>query len=381
MKSVIILGSTGSIGRSTLDVIRKSKNNFRIIGLSTCRNTGLLRKQVKEFRPKYVSIFDKERCRKFNNRVSPKLFAGEEGLLELSRTKADLLVLGIGGLAALKPLMFSLGRARRVLLANKEAIISAGEVLLDKMKQSRTEILPVDSEAWAVFNLLKYTEPGDLLNIYITASGGPLLGKNSRQIKNIKKDEVLKHPVWNMGKRISIDSATLMNKGFEVMEISRLFGIPLEKIKVLVHPQSIVHAMLERKDGNLLSCLFFTDMRVPIAASLEYPANPMFVRQLPLHKINRLEFFEPDYKKFPSLELAYFVAKKGESYPSVLVAADEEAVNLYLEGKIGFCNIYELVKKVIDSHRPERVKCLDDIFFWEAWAKDKVRRIASRFGN
>ncbi|MBN2120660.1 MAG: 1-deoxy-D-xylulose-5-phosphate reductoisomerase [Candidatus Omnitrophica bacterium] len=380
MKKVIVLGSTGSIGTNTLDIIRRHPDKFKVLGLSAFSNAELLSEQIKEFKPRYISIFDKNRYKKIKARGASKIFAGQEGLLKLASNKCDILVMGISGFGALRPLVAALGKAKRLLLANKEAIISAGSILAKKMRSSSTRIFPVDSEAWAVSNLLEGTSLNHINSIYITASGGPFFRKSRNQMRKAGIKQVLKHPVWKMGKRISVDSATLMNKGFEVIEIHRLFEIPVEKIKVLVHPQSVIHAFLEKNNGSLLSSLFSADMKIPIGASLGSPTNHLYVRNLDLSKLKGLDFFKPDYKKFPLLKLAYFVAKSGRSFPAVLVASDEEAVSLFLEGKISFLEISKIIEKVIASHRAKDLNGLEDVFLWQAWAKDKVRQIALKKG-
>lgn len=376
MRKVIILGSTGSIGKSTLQVIRGYRKKFKVVGLSSFKNIELLRSQAREFRPSYVNILDKRKAKDFNLR-GVKVLAGEEGLGELSQKECDFLILGIPGLSALLPLWLSLGKAKKVILANKEAIISAGKLITRKLKATSTELFPVDSEAWAVSNLLKSQSKKEVFRLYITASGGPFWDKPKKEIKKAKPKEALKHPVWKMGKKISVDSATLMNKGFEILEIKRLFNFSLENIGVLIHPQSLVHALAERKDHTILAFMFFPDMKIPISAGLGVSNFPGY-RALALEDLGRLNFIKPDYEKFPSLRLAYFVGKKEKSFPLVLVSSDEEAVNLYLKGRISFLGIVKIVEEVIESHSPREINSLGEAFSWEAWAKEKVRELVSK---
>ena len=376
MKKVIVLGSTGSIGRNTLEVIRNNPKRFKVVGLSSAKNIKLLRRQVKEFRPSYVSILDKERARDFKFR-GIKLLKGEEGLYELSQKECEFLILGIPGLSALRPLWFCLGKAKRVLLANKEAIISAGNLIKQKLKKTSTEFFPIDSEAWAMLNLLRTQNRKNISCIYITASGGPFWNKPKKEMRKATLKDVLKHPVWKMGKKISVDSAILINKGFEVIEIKRLFDFPLKKIKVLIHPQSVVHALLERKDRTTLAFMFSPDMRIPISSGLG-ANNFLRHKSLSLKEMMNLDFFEPDYQRFPALKLAYFVGEREKSYPTVLVASDEEAVNLYLKDQINFYDIFKIIEKVIEVHTPKEVTSLKDIFYWQAWAKEKVRELVSK---
>ena len=375
MKRIIILGSTGSIGRATLKVVKENPDKFEVIGLSARKNTSLLNKQIEEFRPSYVSILDKGKAKALRINKGLKILAGEEGLEEISKKKCDILVLGVPGLSALKPLFSCLGRAKKVLLANKEAIISAGEIVKERAKNENTELFPVDSEAWAVFNLLKKEEREDILSVYLTASGGPFWDKPKEIIKNVKAEEAIRHPVWKMGKKISVDSATLMNKGFEVIEIKRLFNIDSENIKILIHPQSVVHAFLEKRDKSLISCMFYPDMRIPISSGLGIDNFSLKGKKLLLDKIKGLEFFLPDYKKFPLLNLAYFVANKEKSFPTVLVSADEEVVDFYLKEKVSFSDIPKIIERVIAKHKPGEITSLEDVYYWEAWAKEKVKEL------
>jgi len=376
-KKIIILGSTGSIGRNTLDVVRRNRRRFEVLGLSGNLNSKLLLKQAEEFKPKYINIGFKNDYLKLKNNSSSKVSVGEDGLLKLSSSVCDILVLGISGLVALKPLFNSLGKAKKILLANKEAIIASGEMFDKARRKSSSQIVSVDSEAWAVQNLLE-SSSGRAEKVYITASGGPFLRKDRKLLRNVSLKETLSHPVWRMGKKISVDSATLMNKGFEVMEISRLFGIPVNKIKVLIHPQSIIHALIERDDKTVTAFYFSSDMRIPISAGLDEGKSPSFTKPLDLAKSAKMEFLSPDYKRFPSLKLAYYVAQRQKSYPSVFVSADEEAVSLYLEGRIKFLQIYDIVKRTVDSHKSRDVKSLDDILYWNKWAVEKVKEIAGK---
>ncbi|HEC69025.1 MAG TPA: 1-deoxy-D-xylulose-5-phosphate reductoisomerase, partial [Candidatus Omnitrophica bacterium] len=252
---------------------------------------------------------------------------------------------------------------------------SAGEIIKERAKNRNTELFPVDSEAWAVLNLLKKEDREDILYVYLTASGGPFWDKPKEIIKNVKAKEAIRHPVWKMGKKISVDSATLMNKGFEVIEIKRLFNIDSENIKILIHPQSVVHAFLEKRDKSLISCMFYPDMRIPISSGLGIDKFSLKGKKLLLDKIKGLEFFLPDYKKFPLLNLAYFVANKEKSFPTVLVSADEEVVDLYLKGKVGFSDISKIIERVIAKHKPRDITSLEDVYYWEAWAREKVKEL------
>lgn len=377
-KRIIILGSTGSIGRSTLSLLDKAKSEFEVAGLSTYRNIWLLKKQVDKFKPRYVAIVDREKAKLFKKRRSSlKILEGEEGLESLARLSSDMVVVGIGGLAALRPLLACLPHTRRILLANKETIICAGSLIKSVADKNRTQIFPVDSEAWAISELLKYVEDrSKLQNVYITASGGPFLKKSLSYLKRVKPQEALKHPVWKMGKKITIDSATLMNKGFEVLEISNLFDIPLEKIKVIVHPQSVVHGFIQLKDFRVFASLFSADMKIPLSSGLNISGPNIIKRKFDLTEIRNLVFLPPERRKFPSVEMAYRAGEKGGNFPTLLVSADEEAVALYLEGKIEFLDIYKLVKKVLDTFPFSEINSFEDVFYWAEEASRQTRELA-----
>ncbi len=377
MRRVIILGSTGSIGKSTLAIIRKDRKRFKVIGLSAYSNIKTLRKQIEEFKPEYAVIQDEAKAEslKRQNR-NCKVFKCEKGLLDLASKKSDIVVCGITGLAALKPLLKCIGRTKRILLANKEAIVAAAHILKERIDKSSTDVIPVDSEAWAVYMLLKNVEKKDLKNVYITASGGPFLSKSTADLHKVTPEKTLAHPVWKMGQRITVDSANLMNKGFEVIEVHNFFDIPLAKIKVLVHPESAVHAMIETKQGVLFSSMFAADMKVPIGYGLYLPEKAGFNKELDLLKVSRLEFFKPDTNKFPALKLAYKAARKQGNLPVILTSADEEAVNLFLKKKISFLDICSVVEKAVKKAKFTKVESLEDIFFWDSWAKKQVRSLA-----
>ncbi|RKZ25386.1 1-deoxy-D-xylulose-5-phosphate reductoisomerase [bacterium] len=370
MKKVIVLGSTGSIGRSTLDVLKKNRGRFKVIGLSAWENTPLLQKQIREFSPFLAAVGGKLKARPGSR---TKILIGKEGVNELSRIKSDIVVLGISGIAALGPLLECIGRTKRILLANKEAVVSAWPLIKAKLKNSGTEIIPVDSEANALFQLLLGVEKKSINKVYITASGGPFLNWDKKRLTKVKASQALQHPTWKMGRRITIDSATLVNKGFEVMEAHFLFDIPLDKIEVIIHPQSVIHSLVETYGGCLFASFFAPDMRVPINYALNYPDMAKHpIKKLDLVSLRKIEFFKPDCRKFSGLKLALSAAKKGKSMPAVFTAADEQAVNLYLQGKIRFTQIPEILRIVLAKHRPKNITCLEDVLFWMDWAKNKV---------
>ncbi len=371
MNKVIVLGSTGSIGKNALAVLRKNKSRFKVIGLSAGGNVSLLNRQIAEFSPDYAALQDESKVKRIKGKV--KVFSGSQGINALARMKSDVVILGISGIAALEPLLECIGNTRRVLLANKESIVSAWPLIKTKLKNSGTEIVPVDSEANAIFQLLLGIKKRFLNKIYITASGGPFLNWNRKDLAKVKISQALKHPRWKMGKRITIDSASLVNKGFEVMEAHFLFGIPLDKIEVVIHPQSVVHSLAEASDGCLLASFFSPDMRIPINYALYYPdISNTPLKRLDLYSLEKLEFLRPDFKKFPGLKLALEAAMQAGTAPAVFAAADEEAVRLFLEGKISFNQIPQVLRRVLLKHRPVKFSSYKEILFWIDWAKQKV---------
>lgn len=377
-KNIIILGSTGSIGKNTLSILRKNRQRFKVLGVSAFSNISLLKKQIEEFKPRYVAVGNEKKVDKLSSEIKGRcrILAGPEGISELASKKSDAVVLGITGLSALRPLLSCLNNSKRLLLANKEAVISGGSLLMRKMENSKTEVFPVDSEAWGIYRLIKKFSEDSIRKVYITASGGPFWNKSKKYIEGVGIKEVLSHPVWNMGKRISVNSANLMNKGFEVIEIHNLFNLPVEKIGVLIHPQSSVHAFAETEEGVLFPCMFKADMRIPISYGLNYPFHIGIAKKaLSLGKEKDLSFIKPDYKKFPALSLAYKVAKKGGNYFTILTSADEEAVGLFLKGKLKFKDIYNIVNWVIKKAKHCSLKKVEDVFFWDRWAKDKIREL------
>lgn len=380
MKSVIILGSTGSIGKNTLSLIAKDRENFKVKGLSTFGNVKLLDKQIKQFRPQFVAVADKKACSRIYA-GGVKVLGGPEGVNTLSSMECDILVLAISGLSALKPLINCLGKAKKLLLANKEAVVASGKILMNKIRKSTTQLLPVDSEANAMFQLLNKVNKENIEKLYITASGGPFLRSDTPRMRRASVTEVLSHPVWKMGKRITVDSATLINKGFEVMEISSMFDIPAAKIEVLVHPQCLVHSLLATCDRRFFASLFFPNMKVPISYALYYPSLGPRLTSLDLGSIKRLEFEKPNLKKFPAFKLALQVAKAGGSLPAVLVASDEVAVDLYLRGKIRFDHIYQLIARVLSVHKRRKIKTLKEVFIYSQWAKQETHRLAQKYYN
>ena len=373
MKRIAILGSTGSIGRNALEVIKHHSDKFKVVALSANSNIDLLRKQIDEFKPELVGVSDVVAAGRLKN-SKVKLFSGSLGLQELVGDKRiDEVVLAISGSSALLPLLKALECGKQVALANKEALVMAGPMIMDLSAKKKTKIIPVDSEQSAIWQCLDNQRGSEVKNIYLTASGGPFRTVNVKKLENISIAQVLKHPRWSMGKKISVDSANLMNKGLEFLEAMFLFGAPLEKIKVLIHPESIVHSMVEFQDGVVIAQLSATDMRIPIQYALAYPQR--LYNSLPsidFYKLKVLHFDKPDEKKFPCLGLAYRAARELGTVPAVLNAANESSVDEFLKGGISFLSIPKVIEKVLDRHRKVKNPGLKDILEADRWAKQEA---------
>jgi len=374
MKNIAILGSTGSIGRSTLEVARSFRKDFSVVGLSANSNIALLYRQIREFHPEFVCVRDQRAARKLKAKLNfnhTRLFSAEDSLLRAGESdNVDLVVMAIAGSSALLPLLSAIDNRKTIALANKEALVMAGSIIMRKAKKNNVKIIPIDSEQSAIWQCLAGQDKSRLKNVYLTASGGPFVNRDKKDLEDISVEQVLKHPRWKMGKKVTVDSATLMNKGLEVMEAMHLFGVPLEKIKVLVHPESIIHSMVEFIDGTVLAQLSVTDMRIPIQYALSYPQRlPNNLAGIDFLKIKRLNFQEPDLKKFPCLGLAFAAAALGGTMPVVLNAANEASVDEFLNKKLKFSLIPYVVGKVLDKHKNNRNPGLEEILEADAWAR------------
>jgi 1-deoxy-D-xylulose-5-phosphate reductoisomerase len=379
MKNIAILGSTGSIGRNALEVIRHFPDHFRVVALSTNSNTRLLLSQAKEFSPESVCVVDFEAALGLKGKLpkSIRILTGEEGLKELAgQSLADEVVMAISGFAALTPLLEAIESGKQVALANKEAIVAAGPLIMRKARQKKAKILPVDSEQSAIWQCLEGKDATPLKNIYLTASGGPLRKLARNDLKKITVKRVLRHPRWKMGKKISVDSATLMNKGLELLETMFLFGVPHEKVKVLIHPEALVHSLVEFVDGVVLAQLSATDMRIPIQYALSYPAR--FSNSLPtidFYRLKELHFEAPDFRRFPCLGLAYQAACDAGTMPAAMNAANEVSVEEFLQGRLRFASIPAVIGKVLSAHRNCIDPDLEDILKADAWAREEARGV------
>ncbi len=378
MENLVILGSTGSIGKQTLDVLRKKKGYYKVLGLAAKDEIEILSSQIREFKPEIVSVAEKETASKLLKLFpSLKIYFGEKGLIELSTNqKADSIVFSTSGIVCLKPLIEAIKKRKKVLVANKEILITAGEIINRYLDKYKAEFLPLDSEHSAIFQCLKGENKNEIKNLILTCSGGPFRNYPKNKLKEVTIKEVLSHPVWKMGPKITVDSATLLNKGFEVLEAHYIFRVPLEKIKVVVHPECIIHSMVEFQDGSVKALLSVPDMRIPIQYAIFHPKRlPSLLEPLDLIKIKNLSFFEPDTKKFPCLKLAYWAGKIGKTMPAVLVFADEIAAQKFLNNEIKFLDIPKLIEKILKLHRPKLVSKIENIFEVEKWVYEKIEEL------
>ena len=374
IKRLAVLGSTGSIGRQTLDVVRSLKERFRIVGLAAGKNLDLLAEQVSEFKPEFVNYSlvggDEKDTR---NRLGA-MGCTYQSLEEMARNPdVDIVVIATSGASGLSATLAAAVAGKTIALANKESLVAAGEIITGQTKRSGARILPVDSEHSAIWQCLNGEKQAPR-RIILTASGGPFRDSSKSQMARITVEQALDHPSWKMGKKVTIDSATLMNKGLEVIEAHWLFDINVEDVLVLVHPQSIVHSMVEFVDGSVKAQLSYPDMRLPIQYALSYPdrlANPDLPR-LDWSNFSQLTFQPPDMARFPCLRLAIEAGRKGGTYPAVLCAADEVAVDLFMSRRIGFVDIARLVEQVLEQHRQVSRPSVEEIMAADTWARETV---------
>ena len=366
MKNITILGSTGSIGTNALEVIRQKKDEFNVVALSGHTNYKLVMEQIKEFSPKYVSIGTEEGFEAIKKEFPEvELFFGREGLKKLGELEeTDIILTAVSGVIGIEATVEAIKKGKRIALANKETMVAGGAYINRLLKEyPEAEIIPVDSEHSALFQSLSAGRREDVKNLIITASGGSFRGKKRDELEEITVSEALKHPKWSMGKKITIDSSTLVNKGLEVIEAHELFGIDYDRIKVAVHPQSIVHSLVEYKDNAMVAQLGATDMKLPIQLAFTYPEREesTALEKLDLMKAGNLTFEEPDMETFKGLPLAYRAGKTGGTMPVVFNAANEVAVELFMKEKIKFLEIYDVIEKAMDNHMPVEIENLEII--------------------
>ncbi|MDI6744031.1 MAG: 1-deoxy-D-xylulose-5-phosphate reductoisomerase [Thermodesulfovibrionales bacterium] len=374
MKHVTILGSTGSIGRSALEVISRCRDRFKVVGLTAKNNIELLEEQIKAFNPEIVAVADETGALQLGKKLGIRVLSGDSGVAEVaSYNKADFVLSAIIGFAGLFPTLSAVRAGKTIGLANKESLVVAGEIVMKDAGKAGAKIIPVDSEHSAIFQCMEGRSKEFVKRIVITASGGPFLGKRSSELNKVTIEDALKHPNWDMGKKITIDSATLMNKGLEVIEAHRLFGFSPDMIDVLIHPQSIVHSMVEFKDRSCIAQLSVPDMKGPIAYALTYPErldDPMPF--LDLTAVGKLTFQKPDTGCFPCLLYAYEAMKEGGTMPAVLNAANEVAVNGFMQNEIGFNDIPVVINNTMRLHERKPVVDIDTIVEADRWAREKA---------
>ena len=377
MKKVAILGSTGSIGKQALEVIRKLPNDFTVVALAAGSNINEIETQIKEFNPQYVSVKSKEAAEILRNKTEKKIIV--DGLSEIARdVDYDVILICVTGIAGLFPTLEAIKREKTVALANKETLVAAGDIVMQEAQKYNAKIIPVDSEHSAIFQCAP--DGRFVKNLIITASGGPFLNKSKEDMKIATKEQTLAHPNWNMGNKITVDSATLMNKGLEVIEAHHLFQKKYENIKVVVHPQSIIHSAVEFEDGSVLAQAGLPSMHLPIQYALTYPVRLEGIKSnsFSFSQIGKLEFFEPDFEKFPSLKLAFDAGKIGGLAPAILNAANEEAVYAFLMDKIKLLDISIITEQVLDKIENKNNPSLEDILSADKLARQLAQNIISK---
>ena len=378
MKRIAILGSTGSIGQSTLDVIERHPDKFSVAGLAEGHDVELLSRQIERFRPRVVSVRDGQAAEKLSKIIGshkPEILCGIEGASAVaSMDDADTVVSAIVGAAGLVPTVSAIQAGKSIALANKETMVVAGELVTALASKQGVKIIPVDSEHSAIFQSLEGQRRQDVSRIILTASGGPFLRSTREEIERASPEAALRHPRWTMGAKITIDSASLMNKGLEVIEARWLFDMPPEKISVVVHPQSVIHSMVEYRDGCVLAQMGVPDMRAPIAYAISYPERvESGVERLDLAKVASLTFEAPDFDRFPCLSLSFEALSAGGSMPAVLNAANEIAVAAFIEKRVGFMDIHRIVNETMEAHSPRSFGSVEEVLEIDLWAREFAR--------
>ncbi|WFD11713.1 1-deoxy-D-xylulose-5-phosphate reductoisomerase [Tepidibacter hydrothermalis] len=379
MKKISILGSTGSIGMQALEVVRNNKDKFKIEALAINTSIDMLKKQILEFRPRVVAVYNEGKAKELKeilpNEVDVDIYSGMEGLKTIASLESvDIVLTALVGMIGLIPTLEAIKYKKTIALANKETLVTAGKLVMNEAKKMGVKILPVDSEHSAIFQCLNGESNKEIEKIILTASGGPFRNKTKEQLIDITKNEALKHPNWSMGRKISIDSATLMNKGLEVIEAKWLFGVEASDIDVLVHPQSIVHSMVQFIDGSVIAQLGNTDMKLPIQYALSYP-NRIYndYERLDLAKLSSLTFEKPDSDTFPCLKLAYECLEKGGTYSTVLNAANEILVSEFLNDKIKFYDIPMYIERALEKHSIIEEPTLEEILHIDNWSREFIK--------
>ena len=377
MKRIAILGSTGSIGTQTLEIAREKSELLKIVALAAGSQVDLMEKQIREFQPMIAAMWSEEAAEELKKRVSDlrvKVVSGMEGLLEIATmNESEILVTAIVGMIGIRPTIAAIENGKHIALANKETLVTAGHIIMPLAKQKGVSILPVDSEHSAIFQALQGENRSRPEKILLTASGGPFRGKKREELINIQVEDALKHPNWSMGRKITIDSSTLVNKGLEVIEAKWLFDVEPEQIQVVVHPQSIIHSMVQFRDGGIMAQLGMPDMKLPIQYALFYPDRlSMEGERVDFFRLGSMSFEEPDIETFKGLSLAYEAIKAGGSMPTVYNAANEKAVSLFLDRKIPYPHIWQLIECAMKHHKVVENPCLDEILRAEQECYDYI---------
>jgi 1-deoxy-D-xylulose-5-phosphate reductoisomerase len=386
MRAVAVLGSTGSVGVSTLDLARSFPHEFRVTGLAAGRNLKLLAAQIKEFAPVYASVSEERgaaELRTLVGRSKTEILWGEAGAAAVAaESGADIVLAAIVGGAGLMPTLAALHAGKQVALANKESLVMAGEIFIAEARRRAIELLPVDSEHSAIFQCLQGNRVEDVEQIILTASGGPFLRASLKSLERATVKQALKHPNWKMGPKITVDSATMMNKGLEVIEARWLFGLEPPRVDVVIHPQSVIHSMVRYRDGSIIAQLGIPDMRIPIAYALSYPRRLQATwRPLRLTELSELNFLPVEKKRFPALDLAYEALAAGGTMPAVLNAANEVAVAAFLEGRVGFRDIHRFIAAAMEAHAPFHAAEVREILEVDRWARERTEGLIARNGR
>lgn len=389
MKNIVILGSTGSIGASTLDIVSKFPEDFRVVGLAAGSKASILAEQIRMFRPEVVALSSPEAANTLRNMIgnqSVEILEGEEGLCAVAGlSQGDLVISAIVGGAGLKPTLAAIKAGKTVALANKEPMVMAGQLMQEEARKHGVTIFPIDSEHSAIFQSMEGHRKTDIRRVILTASGGPFWDWEQSALSQVTPEQALKHPNWKMGAKITTDSSTLMNKGLEVIEAKWLFNLPPAQIEVVIHRESIIHSMVEYCDGSVIAQLGHPDMRTPISYAMKYPERvPLNPPALDLWKIGQLTFYQPDTDKFPCLQLAYNALADGNGLPATLNAANEVAVQAFLDHQIRFLDIPKIIAETMDAYRPSSLTTLEEILEVDRWARTTAAQFlkpcASSFG-
>src|SRR5262245_33226694 len=380
MKTIVILGSTGSIGTNTLDIITRFPDEFRVAGLTAGNNDDMLEEQIRRFKPRTVALSSEAAAAKLRRRCTDlpvEILSGQDGLVQVaSLPEAELVVSAIVGGAGLVPTLAAIRNKKHVALANKEPMVMAGKLMQEEARRHSVKIFPVDSEHSAIFQSLEGHRIEDVRRLILTASGGALWTLTKEQLESVTPDRALQHPNWKMGPKITIDSATLMNKGLEVVEARWLFDIPESRIDVLIHRESIIHSLVEYVDRSMIAQLGLPDMRTPISYAMRYPERlPLDLPSLDLTAVAQLSFCEPDYERFPCLHLGYESLKIGGSMPAAMNAANEVAVDAFLNGGIKFTAIADVIRTTMEAHQPQDVDTIERALETDRWARQKAESL------